>query len=140
MPETDLLSRYLASERDQKFTWGQGNGDCLLFLAGWGIMLNGIDFAADLRGTYSDEAGARAAIDRRGGAVAFVASVSGPERQEGQQERGDIGLLAFNGWHLGMICTGSMWAVRAGEGGIRFIRRPADFIWAPNARRQGQAA
>lgn len=133
MRETDLLDTYLDQERGKPFCWGQGNGDCLLFIAGWGIVLNGIDFAADLRGTYHDEDGAKAAIARKGGAVSFFDQVAGSRKSMG--ERGDIGLAAFNGWHLGMICTGSMWVLRAGHQGLRFVRRPPDIIWAPNSAR-----
>lgn len=137
---SDLLAHYLSEERMKPFEWGRGNGDCLLFLAGWGILLNGVDFAEDFRGRYSDEAGAHRVIDARGGAVAFVASVSGARKRSGQQLRGDVGLLAFNGWHLGMICTGDLWAARAGDRGIRYVRRPPDFIWAPNEARRGNIA
>ena len=136
MPTIDLLDRYLAAEKDKPFSWdSQGTGDCMTFVAGWGIALNGIDFAADLRGRYCDEAGARALLEAEGGAVAFFNRVSGERRPEGQQQRGDIGLLAYKGWHLAMICTGSMWVLRSATTGLRYIRRPPEHIWAPNPTR-----
>ncbi|WP_425374178.1 DUF6950 family protein [Neorhizobium lilium] len=137
MRETDLLDGYLAAEREKPFAWGVGNGDCLLFVAGWGLVLNGVDFAAHLRGTYSDEAGARAAIETEGGAISYFDKVAGQRRQGGSFFRGDIGLVSFNGWHLGMICTGSLWVAKTGEGGLRYLRRPADIAWAPNPARLG---
>ncbi|MBO0141516.1 hypothetical protein JZX87_10110 [Agrobacterium sp. Ap1] len=134
MRETDLLDKYLAEEKGKPFSWDSfGTGDCMTFVAGWGMLLNGIDFAAHLRGRYSDEAGARAMLNAEGGAVVFFDRVSGPRKAEG--ERGDIGLMAFNGWHLAMICTGSMWVLRAGTSGIRYIRRPPEFVWSPNPAR-----
>lgn len=137
MRETDDLDRYLAAERDKVFAWdGLGTGDCMTFVAGWGVILNGIDFAAPLRGRYEDEQGARRVLDEQGGAVSFFDRVSGPRRAPDQQFRGDIGLLSFNGWHLGMICTGTMWVLRAAPRGIRYIRRPPELIWAPNVARR----
>lgn len=136
MLEADLLYRFLERERGVKFSWDSwGTGDCLMYIAGWGIMLNGVDFAAHLRGTYSDEAGARRAIAREGGSVALFDRVAGPRREPGEHARGDIGLLTLGDWHMGFICTGSMWSCRAGEGGNRFVKRLPDIVWAPNAAR-----
>lgn len=136
MRETDLLDRFLERERHVRFSWDSfGTGDCLMYVAGWGILLNGVDFAAHLRGTYCDEAGARRAIAAQGGAIAFFDRVAGERRRDDDYRRGDIGLLGFGDWHLGLICTGTMWVCRAGAGGNRMIKRPPDLVWAPNAAR-----
>jgi hypothetical protein len=140
MRETDLLDLYIAQEMRKPFAWGQDNGDCLLFVAGWGLALNGIDFAANLRGRYSDEAGARRAIEGEGGPVAFFDRVAGARRDPENCTRGDVGLMPFGDWYLGAICTGARWVLRGGSGGIRNIRRPPEFAWEPNSARKATNA
>ena len=132
----DLLSIYLRAEMAKPFSWDSfGTGDCLMFLAGWWQMLNGEDPAAALRGAYHDEASARAALTKEGGAIAFLDRVAAERCEPLQARRGDIGLLSFKGWHLGLICTGPMWALRNGTGGVGFTRMPADIAW--RSSRQG---
>lgn len=128
MRATDLLDRYLAEERTKPFAWGQGNGDCLLFVLGW-LEMAGRRSGTAWRGSYADEVGARRKLDRFGGAVAAVCDVLGPPRMGSSAERGDVGLLEVDGWHLGLVCTGRLWALRDGRRGIGFVRRPVDLVW-----------
>lgn len=128
MRETDLLDRYLAQERARPFVWGRGNGDCLLFLLGW-AELHSLKASHQWRGTYSDEQSARKSLDAFGGAAAAVCDVLGPPRMGSLAQRGDVGLLETDGWHLGMICTGSMWALRDGRRGVRMVRRAPNMVW-----------
>lgn len=126
----DPLSIYLRREMATPFSWDSyGTGDCMMFLAGWWITLHGADPATALRGAYHDEASARAALAKEGGAVALLDRVAAERCGAGDARRGDIGLLAFKDWHLGLICTGPMWALRNGTGGVGFTRMPADFAW-----------
>ncbi|MBP1849700.1 DUF6950 family protein [Rhizobium halophytocola] len=130
MRETDELDDYLAQERAQAFEWtGQRNGDCQLFPIGWAERIGWPLAGASWRGRYSSEEEARALVDRRGGLVSAGCELFGPPRIGSAAQRGDVGLLAAEGWHLGMICTGSMWVIRAGDRGIRFCRREPDIIW-----------
>jgi hypothetical protein len=129
MRTTDDLDRYVARERMKPFAWGTDNGDCLLFLLGWAERL-GHEASHQWRGAYSDEAGARAALEAFGGAPAAVSDVLGDPIEGRAPQRGEVGLLAADGWYLGMICTGKMWVLRAGIRGVRFSRRPADIVWA----------
>ena len=129
MPRTDRLDSYLAGEKLKSFSWGVDNGDCLLFLLGWAETIGRADLAQSWRGLYATEDEARALLERRGGAVTAGRSMFGPPRIGTPAVRGDVGLLAHDGWHFGMICTGNMWALRAGLRGIRLTRRPADIVW-----------
>lgn len=137
MPETDLLSRYLDGEKDVDFSYdSHGTGDCLTFMAGWVLLWQGIDYASDFRGRYHDEAGAKALITARGGAVSYLTEKFGaPRSAAGGWQRGDIGLLPFDGWYLGMICLGNLWALRGTPRGVRYTRRSPEVIWTPNAAR-----
>lgn len=53
----------------------------------------------------------------------------GPPAMGAPARRGDVGLMAFDGWPLGMICTGAMWAFRHGTRGIRMIRCEPEIFW-----------
>lgn len=121
----DLLDRYLAAERARAFAWG--TADCLQFPAGWGALL-GFD-AARWRGLCDDEAGARAVVAQHGGAAAIMSDVFGPEGDIGAARRGDVGLVAYDGWHVGLICTGEMWCLRHAVRGLRFGRIAPTFVW-----------
>jgi hypothetical protein len=126
----DLLDVYLAEERLKPFVWGEGNGDCLLFLAGWAERLRWPQAGLPWRGKYSDEDGARRLLAASGGAVEAISSVVGRPSTELGFKRGDLGLVPMDDWFLGMISTGTMWAVRSGRNGIVLWRRQPAFVWA----------
>ncbi|TPJ76187.1 hypothetical protein FJ422_30340 [Mesorhizobium sp. B2-6-3] len=133
MPEAskpDLLALYLAEERQRPFAWGQGNGDCLLFLLGWAERAAGRMASVAWRGAYRDEAGARMCLEAFGGAPWAVCDVLGPPRMGSEARRGDVGLFETEGWHLGMICTGRLWVMRAHEQGIRYARLKPELVWS----------
>lgn len=126
--KADLLNEYLAAERLKPFAWGAENGDCLLFLLGWAEKL-GRMASVDWRGMYRTEQGARASLEWFGGAIAAVTDVLGPPRIGSNPLRGDVGLIEIDGWHLGVICTGEMWVLRAGEAGVRFMKIQPAVVW-----------
>ncbi|TWG90312.1 hypothetical protein L598_000700000680 [Mesorhizobium sp. J18] len=129
MRETDLLDCYLAGEKRKPFEWGKGNGDCLLFLLGWAEIATNRTATVVWRDMYRTEHGAHVALEEFGGAVAAVTDVLGAPRMGSEAKRGDVGLLEVQDWFLGMICTGRMWVLRAGEKGVRFTMRQPDMIW-----------
>jgi hypothetical protein len=90
----DRLAAHIASAREAEFRWG--SFDCALFAAGAIHAMTGVDLAADFRGKYSDEAGARAlfstALDHASGML--------PPVDLGFARRGDL-VLVKNGSVLG---------------------------------------
>lgn len=128
MPETDLLTRYIAAERMKPVSFGSGNGDCMLFLLGW-VELWGWRASDRWRGTYRDEDGARRRLDEQGGQVAVICDVLGPPRMGAPTARFDVGLIPFGDWFVGAICTGGMWAFRTPSRGMAMIRREVDLVW-----------
>lgn len=126
--ERDALDRYIAQERMRSFTWGTGNGDCLLFALGW-VERNGYRASVNWRGRYHDEGGARRELGNFGGAVAAVTDVLGAPSVGGPAGRGDVGLLEIEDWHLGMICTGKLWALRHGTRGVRLQLCRPGIVW-----------
>jgi hypothetical protein len=100
-----------------RLPWLPGHVDCLLVLADWCMWNGWPDPAADLRGTYHDEAGYQAIIAKAGGAVPFV---GGRADRIGlrRSETAVVGSIAIIGsktdiqrqW--GAIWDGSSWRVR----------------------------
>lgn len=128
MRATDPLDLYLAAERLKPVDWGRDNGDCMLFLLGWAERW-GWRAPVKWRGTYSDEAGARARLADQGGQVAVVCDVLGPPRMGAPARRFDVSLIPFGDWFVGAICTGAMWAFRHRDRGVCLIRRDVDLVW-----------
>lgn len=100
------------------FIWGET--DCEMTLADWVLAVEGWDPAADLRGTYDDEAGAGLVMAEAGGAVGLIT------RQLGRAPSpdvwpGDIGLIEVRGevgrQTVGAICIRpDRWAAKSPRG------------------------
>lgn len=99
-----LLAQEIDRARAATFAWGVH--DCCLWAADVVKALTGVDHAADLRGTYSDEAGARARIEALGGLEAFVGSRLGAPIALGHVWRGDVVLHRVDGVEYLGICDG----------------------------------
>jgi len=102
-------------------------------------LVTGIDGGAEWRGSFSDETGCAAVLDRMGGVVgilsagAAVAGLAGTDKPV----RGDIGavqVFAPSGrLEIGAICTGSRWAAMS-DRGLRIVKARPIAAWrVPNA-------
>lgn len=102
-------------------------------------LVTGIDGGAKWRGTFADEVGCAAVLERMGGvrgilsAGAAVAGLAGTDAPA----RGDIGALqvfAPSGpFEIGGICTGSRWAAMS-DRGLRIVKARPIAAWrVPNA-------
>jgi len=99
----DRLRTYLDTCAEKKFEWGQH--DCTLFAASAVQRITGHDFAASLRGTYTDAKSA-AQVLREHGAGTLLKTVSeclGRHRHVAFAKRGDV---VMHAGALG-ICAGS---------------------------------
>lgn len=112
----DFLMRYI----DRPMMWGVD--DCSLLIADWWSANHRHDPALHLRGTYSDEAGKNAVIEKAGGLVELVSKIAadaGAERGAANKD-GDFGVIAIRGGGLACaIRSGRFWAVRS-ETGVAF--------------------
>ncbi len=105
----DALSQYLHQEvKSGIFTWHDRN--CLLFVSRWIDLVRGSSISERWIGAVQTEPQARAYIASVGGAVQLFTEVLGAPAAATEFKRGDVGLLAFDGWHLGITCTGKQWA------------------------------
>jgi hypothetical protein len=112
------LKRFLRDIARRPFIWGVS--DCELTLADWVLAVEGWDPAADLRGTYDDEAGAAAVMAEAGGAVAMISrQLRRPPCTDVRS--GDIGLIEVMGAGgtqiVGAICIRpDRWAAKSPRG------------------------
>lgn len=108
------LATCLAERRARPFAWG--SHDCALFAADCAQACTGVDPAADLRGTYSDAAGAAAVVHARGGLAAIAAAHAGEEIAPVMAQLGDIGLVSNAGRDCLAVFGGGGWHVPAADG------------------------
>jgi hypothetical protein len=69
------LPAFLSRAASRGFAWGRH--DCMMFAADWAACL-GRDPAQGWRGSYADEAGAAAILERAGGSRAHMQATLGP--------------------------------------------------------------
>lgn len=118
--QRDLLRRFLREQTGRAFAWGKC--DCGLFLADWVMVAKGVpDPASSVRGTYSDGAGAEAAMG--GGLMAFVAScaaVTGCPETTAPKD-GDAGVI-------GLPDQGETCAIMSNNSWV--FRTPKGIVWS----------
>lgn len=96
-----ILTDFLRERQGVPFEWGQN--DCLLFCADAIQAMTGEDLGADVRGTYTDEAGALEVIETFGESVEDILSQRlGEPKPISYAMRGDIVTLESGG----RLCAG----------------------------------
>lgn len=115
-----------------RFSWGGAGGDdCLTVLGRRTEDRFGFDPIAHLRGTYSDEDGARRILAQAGGPVPLVgkiAAIAGFERVDGGFKDDDIAVVrarSVSGFSdMGAIRFGPLWLVMSHLGLIGKVAEP----------------
>lgn len=118
----------------QNAQWGVR--DCCLWPCEWVLQVTGLDGGAPWRGTYSDEAGCLAILERDGGVLAVMTrgaeEICGLARVD-EARPGDVGVIRV-GLSAGLgliaaICLGpGRWAAMSGEG-LRILRATTERAW-----------
>lgn len=106
----DWQSRLQACQAERwsrPFAWG--SHDCALFAADCVQAVTGSDPAADLRGAYSDAAGAARVIARLGGLRSIGDARLGERVAPLCAQPGDIGLVVSAGRECAAVCVGESW-------------------------------
>lgn len=109
------LEALVAERLAAPFEWGVR--DCCLWAADVVLAVTGHDPAADLRGAYTDTAGALAAIKRLRGLQVACAQRLGPECPPALAQVGDVGLVVEGDMPAAVAYTGGGW-MGQGPGGI----------------------
>jgi len=120
------LSALVAAAHARAFAWGAF--DCCLWAADAGVALTGIDHAADLRGQYSDEAGALQVLQRIGG-LRGAADRGGPRIRPGFAWEGDVGLVRSAGKPCLAVKAGAVWLCATKRGLFQVPTGAAVLAW-----------
>lgn len=111
------------------FSWGEH--DCCLFAAGCVEAINGKDYAAEFRGTYSNETGAKKAILRKGGTLEKVLARFLSEVNAEFIQRGDIAVIENAGRKCaGVFYGGVVWV--PGDEGLIGLKTKLLSVWRAN--------
>lgn len=121
------LSRCIAARLSKRFAWGEH--DCVLFAADCIEACTGVDPAAEMRGTYSDAAGAARLVKNRGGMAAIAAAHCGSEVLPALAQTGDIGLVFNDGRECLAVCGGSTWHAPSAAGVVALPMQQALRAW-----------
>lgn len=120
------LITVIRAAEERPFLWGEH--DCCLFAADCAQAMCGEDFAADWRGTYENETGAKKAILRAGGSLEKVLSRYLDEVPVKLAQRGDIAVVENTGSRCaGVIYGGAVWV--PGESGLVSLRVTPLSVW-----------
>jgi hypothetical protein len=125
---TRELHQFIVDCTPTKFAWG--SHDCALMAADAILEMTGVDIAADFRGLYSDEAGAKAAIEKVTGvkngtvedAAAYCAAKHGLAELTHplMAQRGDLVVLEDAGRVIaGIVHLSGKHIAAAGEAGLK---------------------
>jgi hypothetical protein len=125
----ERLATFVQMSAQSPFAW-QTN-DCCTFAAAAVMAITGGDPMADLRGTYSDEEGARALIAAEGGLTVIVTVRLGePLAARTLAQRGDVVLYDMGpyGEALG-ICLGAQFVAAGADGAEQYSMRHVRTAW-----------
>lgn len=123
--QSDLMA-FVESRESEPFVWGKQ--DCALFAADAVQVMTGIDFAAEFRGKYKTETGARKQLAKLAGGGLEQALDAKLERVENAfVQRGDVVLFDGDlGPTLGIYFNGGVFS--AGPDGAVFLDEAFDKI------------
>lgn len=107
------LDALVAARMRQPFEWGEH--DCCMWAADCVLAMTGTDHAADVRGSYSDAAGALRVLAQLGGIEAVGGRAGAPVAPFGASV-GDVGLVESTGRPLLAVCIGAVWLAPAAAG------------------------
>lgn len=117
---TDRIDSTLREWRSTPFVWG--DRDCLLSVGDYIARCGGKDVTGLFRGTYDDETGAMAHVERYGGVCGLIDLTGIP--RTASPVRGDaVALDTGAGVIVGALCTGDGIAARLERGVIEINRR-----------------
>lgn len=110
------LEACIAERWARPFEWGVH--DCTLFAADCVLAVTGVDHAADFRGKYTTEIGARKLLLRAGGLEAIAIGSLGAEIHPALAQAGDVGMAFETEQPILCVWGGAHW-IGAGLEGLQ---------------------
>jgi hypothetical protein len=103
------LAEYLKERRSTPFQWG--TNDCLVYACDAVERMTDEDPLEDIRGTWSNEFGARRVVVEMDGLPRWIGDRFRRLRSVLEAQDGDIGILAeSDDWNTVLLCVGAYWA------------------------------
>ncbi|ATA23545.1 hypothetical protein BIY26_09550 [Brenneria goodwinii] len=123
--QKQLIDVIRAAEK-RPFSWGKN--DCLLFAADCVAAMCGQDFAAQYRGTYDNEVGAKKVLLKTHGTLEKAIGSCLTEVPVKQAQRGDVAIINNNGSRCaGIVWIGGVFAM--GINGVVLMRERPLSVW-----------
>lgn len=119
----DRLAAFIEETSTRSWDWSSEN--CTFWVADWGLVRWGVDFAARYRGCCRNEDDANAMVG--GDLVALVSPEINLARKD-LPDDGDIAVIEFRGRHISAIWSGRHWLIRTPRG-VAMVRAEAVAIW-----------
>jgi len=119
----DRLAAFVGATAARPWDWAAEN--CTFWVADWGLVRWGLDFAARYRGRCRSEEDADALV---GGDLVALVSPEIPLPRKDAPAEGDIGVIEFRGRQVSAIWSGSHWLIRTPRG-VAMVRARAIAIW-----------
>lgn len=124
---TARLAEVFAMAEGKPFAWGEN--DCCLFAADCCLAIAGKDPAAEFRGTYKTEAGAKRAIKKISKTLEGAFDIHFEQISWAFVQRGDVVLYdGPKGRGIGIFWAGNVWSITETKGLARIEFEPVT-VW-----------
>lgn len=124
---TTQLHDTIKAAHDRTFSWGEF--DCCLFAADCCIAICGIDPAADYRGRYTTEVGAKRVLRNTHGSLEGAWDACFKRVPLAMRQRGDVVLFdCERGRCVGVVWANAIWAVT--DEGVHRVRAEPLICWS----------
>jgi len=124
---TTQLHTQIKAAHERPFSWGEF--DCCLFAADCCIAICGVDPAADYRGRYTTELGAKRVLRNTHGSLEGAWDAHFKRVPINMRQRGDVVLFdSENGRCVGVVWANAIWAVT--DEGVHRVRAEPLICWS----------
>ncbi|WP_339935151.1 DUF6950 family protein [Vreelandella glaciei] len=124
---TTQLHTQIKAASERPFSWGEF--DCCLFAADCCIAICGVDPAADYRGRYTTEIGAKRVLRNIHGSLEGAWDAHFKRVRINMRQRGDVVLFdSEHGRCVGVVWANAIWAVT--DEGVHRVRAEPLICWS----------
>lgn len=123
---TTRLQQTIKAASERPFSWGEF--DCCTFAADCCVAICGVDPAADYRGRYTTELGAKRVLRNTHGSLEAAWDASFKRVPINLRQRGDVVMFdSENGRCVGVVWANAIWAVT--DEGVHRVRAEPLICW-----------
>jgi hypothetical protein len=124
----ERLSALLDERRDVPYAWG--TNDCVTWAADVALAVSGADPLGDLRGTWTDEASAMAALEAQGGLIQAMDKRFPRRSMPSLAQRGDLALVRLADGSLSLAAVEVLYVIAPSDEGLLYLPlEHARIVW-----------